>query len=100
MISSGEYQTDTSRASARQWSGYLHFGGVHGKRFRIDGLVVNDHANSALSSLHVNMGVDAIASFGTDHNTRRVGRGASANQCDHQSGQWISRSAYSTATAP
>ena len=81
MISSGEYQTDTSRAQRGNGLAISISGGRPTENvFRIDGLVVNDHANSGPgSSLHVNMGVDAIREFSvlTNNYTAEFGRGAS-----------------------
>jgi hypothetical protein len=81
MISSGEYQTDTSRAQRGNGLAISISGGRPTENvFRIDGLVVNDHANSGPgSSLHVNMGVDAIREFSvlTNNYSAEFGRGAS-----------------------
>ena len=81
MISSGEFQTDTSRAQRGNGLAISISGGRPTENvFRIDGLVVNDHANSGPgSSLHVNMGVDAIREFSvlTNNYSAEFGRGAS-----------------------
>jgi len=74
MISSGEYQTDTSRAQRGNGLAISFPAGVPRKTFfRIDGLVVNDHANSGPgSSLHVKWrGCDPRV-LGTDNNYSRV----------------------------
>jgi len=63
--------------SARQWHFlYISGGPAYRNSFRIDGISVNDYANGGPgSSLRVNMGVDAIREFRSDHITaiRRIG---------------------------
>src|ERR1700681_222261 len=65
IISTGEYQTDTSRAQRGNGLAISISGGRTTENvFRIDGLVGNDHANAGPgSSLHVNMGADSIREF-------------------------------------
>ena len=81
LTTSGEYQTDTSRAQRGNGLAISISGGRTTENvFRIDGLVVNDHANAGPgSSLHVNMGVDAIREFSvlTNNYSAEFGRGAS-----------------------
>jgi Carboxypeptidase regulatory-like domain/TonB dependent receptor len=81
FISTGEYQTDTSRAQRGNGLAISISGGRTTENvFRIDGLVVNDHANAGPgSSLHVNMGVDSIREFSvlTNNYSAEYGRGAS-----------------------
>jgi len=61
----GEPQADSSRAQRGNGLAISISGGrIVENVFRIDGLVVNDYANAGPgSSLHVNMGVDAIREF-------------------------------------
>jgi hypothetical protein len=77
----GTPQTDTSRAQRGNGLWISISGGRPIENvFRIDGLVVNDHTNSGPgSSLHVNMGVDAIREFSvlTNNYSTEFGRGAS-----------------------
>ena len=77
----GEYQADVSRAQRGNGLAISISGGrIIENVFRIDGLVVNDHANAGPgSSLHVNMGVDAIREFSvlTNNYSAEFGRGAS-----------------------
>ena len=81
LTSSGVYQSDTSRAQRGNGLAISISGGRTTENvFRIDGLVVNDHANAGPgSSLHVNMGVDAIREFSvlTNNYSAEFGRGAS-----------------------
>jgi hypothetical protein len=81
FISTGEYQTDTSRAQRGNGLAISISGGRTTENvFRIDGLVVNDHSNAGPgSSLHVNMGVDSIREFSvlTNNYSAEYGRGAS-----------------------
>jgi hypothetical protein len=81
LQNAGEYQTDTSRAQRGNGLAISISGGrIVENVFRIDGLVVNDYANAGPgSSLHVNMGVDAIREFSvlTNNYSAEYGRGAS-----------------------
>src|SRR5712692_2010683 len=77
----GEPQGDNSRAQRGNGLAISISGGrIVENVFRIDGLVVNDYANAGPgSSLHVNMGVDAIREFSvlTNNYSAEYGRGAS-----------------------
>jgi hypothetical protein len=77
----GEPQLDTQRAQRGNGLAISISGGrIVENVFRIDGLVVNDYANAGPgSSLHVNMGVDAIREFSvlTNNYSAEYGRGAS-----------------------
>src|SRR5439155_14805395 len=81
LQNAGEYQADTSRAQRGNGLAISISGGrIVENVFRIDGLVVNDYANAGPgSSLHVNMGVDAIREFSilTNNYSAEYGRGAS-----------------------
>src|SRR6202162_3205056 len=81
LANAGEYQADTSRAQRGNGLAISISGGrVTENVFRIDGLVVNDYATAGPgSSLHVNMGVDAIREFSvlTNNYSAEFGRGAS-----------------------
>src|SRR6266516_2554471 len=81
LQNAGEYQNDTSRAQRGNGLAISISGGrIVENVFRIDGLVVNDYANAGPgSSLHVNMGVDAIREFSilTNNYSAEYGRGAS-----------------------
>jgi hypothetical protein len=81
LQNAGEYQSDTSRAQRGNGLAISISGGrIVENVFRIDGLVVNDYANAGPgSSLHVNMGVDAIREFSvlTNNYSAEYGRGAS-----------------------
>src|SRR6185369_5671054 len=76
----GEPQSDVSRAQRGNGLAISISGGrVTENVFRIDGLVVNDHANAGPgSSLHVNMGVDSIREFSvlTNNYSAEYGRGS------------------------
>src|SRR5207245_11591922 len=77
----GDYQADTSRAQRGNGLAISISGGrIVENVFRIDGLGVNDYANAGPgSSLHVNMGGDAIREFSilTNNHSAEYGRGAS-----------------------
>src|SRR5258705_2597245 len=81
LQNAGEYQNDTSRAQRGNGLAISISGGrIVENVFRIDGLVVNDYANAGPgSSLHVNMGVDAIREFSvlTNNYSAEYGRGSS-----------------------
>src|SRR5712671_4808409 len=81
LSNSGTYQADASRTQRGNGLQISISGGrMTDNVFRIDGLVVNDYANSGPgSSLHVNMGVDAIREFSvlTNNYSAEFGRGAS-----------------------
>src|SRR3989449_3946383 len=81
LQNAGEYQADTSRAQRGNGLAISISGGrIVENVFRIDGLVVNDYANAGPgSSLHVNMGVDALREFSvlTNNCSAEYGRGAS-----------------------
>ena len=81
LANQGAQQADGSRAQRGNGLQLSISGGRMTENvFRIDGLVVNDYANSGPgSSLHVNMGVDAIREFSvlTNNYTAEYGRGAS-----------------------
>ena len=81
LQNAGEPQADTSRAQRGNGLAISISGGrIVENVFRIDGLVVNDYANAGPgSSLHVNMGVDAIREFSvlTNNYSAEYGRGAS-----------------------
>src|SRR6202163_3999052 len=80
LTTTGEYQTDTSRAQRGNGLAISISGGRTTENvFRIDGLVVNDHANAGPgSALHVNMGVDSIREFSvlTNNYSAEYGRGS------------------------
>src|SRR6185369_17038277 len=77
----GTQQGDTSRAQRGNGIQISISGGRMTENvFRIDGLVINDQSNNGPgSSLHVNMGVDAIREFSvlTNNYSTEFGRGAS-----------------------
>src|SRR2546426_1147752 len=81
LQNAGEAQADTARAQRGNGLAISISGGrIVENVFRIDGLVVNDYANAGPgSSLHVNMGVDAIREFSilTNNYSAEYGRGAS-----------------------
>lgn len=81
LSNSGTQQGDTSRTQRGNGLQLSISGGRMTENvFRIDGLVVNDYANSGPgSSLHVNMGVDAIREFSvlTNNYSAEYGRGSS-----------------------
>src|SRR6202163_1552515 len=81
LSNAGTQQGDTSRTQRGNGLQISISGGrMSDNVFRIDGLVVNDYANSGPgSSLHVNMGVDAIREFSvlTNNYSAEFGRGAS-----------------------
>src|SRR4029077_17948034 len=81
LNNAGTQQVDTSRAQRGNGLQISISGGRTTENvFRIDGLVINDHSNNGPgSSLHVNMGVDAIREFSvlTNNYSTEFGRGAS-----------------------
>jgi hypothetical protein len=81
LANAGVPQADSSRAQKGNGLQISISGGrVTENVFRIDGLVVNDYSNAGPgSSLHVNMGVDAIREFSvlTNNYSAEYGRGAS-----------------------
>src|SRR6202163_2051293 len=81
LSNAGTQQGDTSRTQRGNGLQLSISGGRMTENvFRIDGLVVNDYANSGPgSSLHVNMGVDAIREFSvlTNNYSAEYGRGSS-----------------------
>src|SRR4029079_1704630 len=81
VSNSGTQQVDSSRTQRGNGLQISISGGrMADNVFRIDGLVVNDYASSGPgSSLHVNMGVDAIREFSvlTNNYSAEYGRGSS-----------------------
>src|SRR4029077_8963942 len=79
-FNTGQTQTDSGRAQKGNGLAISISGGrPSDNAFRIDGLVVNDYANAGPgSSLHVNMGVDAIREFSvlTNNYSAEYGRGS------------------------
>jgi hypothetical protein len=79
-FNTGQTQTDSGRAQKGNGIAISISGGrPSDNAFRIDGLVVNDYANAGPgSSLHVNMGVDAIREFSvlTNNYSAEYGRGS------------------------
>ena len=80
LFNTGQTQTDSGRAQKGNGLAISISGGrATDNAFRIDGLVVNDYANAGPgSSLHVNMGVDAIREFSvlTNNYSAEYGRGS------------------------
>src|SRR4029077_2196754 len=80
LANAGVPQADSSRAQKGNGLQISISGGrVTENVFRIDGLVVNDYSNAGPgSSLHVNMGVDAIREFSvlTNNYSAEYGRGS------------------------
>jgi hypothetical protein len=76
----GQQQIDGKRAQTSNGLAISIAGGrPSDNAFRIDGVIVNDHTNSGPgSSLHVNMGVDAIREFSvlTNNYSAEYGRGS------------------------
>ena len=80
LFNTGQTQTDSGRAQKGNGLAISISGGrATDNAFRIDGLVVNDYANAGPgSSLHVNLGVDAIREFSvlTNSYSAEYGRGS------------------------
>src|ERR1700681_2519212 len=80
-VNTGQMTTDSTRGPRGNGIAISISGGrPSDNAFRIDGLVVNDYANAGPgSSLHVNMGVDALREFSilTNNYSAEYGRGAS-----------------------
>ena len=79
-FNTGQTQTDSGRAQKGNGLAISISGGrPSDNAYRIDGLIVNDYANAGPgSSLHVNMGVDAIREFSvlTNNYSAEYGRGS------------------------